>query len=181
VPALDIFLKKKYTTAALMSLILTIIGCGYHFGPGNDNIDKGILTVFVDNLQNNTSEAHLETILRKAFNDQLIKTSRFKLAADRASADAVLKGTIKSFSVSPIAYRSTNIAAIDRIIITMDIYLEDQNTKKTIWRDQNFSGSADYNVDADRLIVTHSARKNALTTLSNDAAERALRFMMSGF
>jgi hypothetical protein len=168
-------------TAAMISLILTIIGCGYHLGPGSDNIDKSVRTVFVDNFQNNTSEAHLETILRKAFTDQLIKTSRFRLAADRASADAVLKGAIKSFAVSPIAYRSTNIAAIERIVFTLDIYLEDQNTKKILWRDQNFTGSADYNVDADRLIVTQGARKNALATLSNDAAERALRFMMSGF
>jgi hypothetical protein len=175
----------KYLSRIFSSLILltffAVIGCGYHFGPGGENIDKNIRTAFVENFQNNTSEPHLETYLRKAFNDRLIKTIGLKLAADRNSADAVLKGQIKTVAVSPVAHRSDNVAAIERITITMEIFLEEQNTKKIIWRDQGFSCSVDFDVNAVNLAAKQNTRKNALITLSNDAAERALRIMMLNF
>jgi hypothetical protein len=165
----------------ILLAVLAVTGCSYHFGPGGENIEKNIRTVFVENFQNNTSEAHLETYLRKAFNNQLIKTSGLKLATNRDSADAVLKGKIKTLAVSPVAHRSDNVAAIERITMTMEILLEEQSTKKIIWRDQGFSGSADYDVNTVNLIVRQNTRKNALIKLSNDAAERALRIMMSYF
>ncbi|MBN1664378.1 MAG: hypothetical protein JW943_12320 [Deltaproteobacteria bacterium] len=174
-------IKKKSLIAVAVSTILLMIGCGYHFGPGNSNTDRSIRTVFVDHFLNNTAEAYLETYMRKGFMDELLKTHSFRLAPGREEADAVLKVEIKNLSVYPIAQRSDNIAAVQRILVVLDIALEDVKTKKTIWNDRNFSGTSDYNVDAVHLQATDTARKNALITLSKDTAERAFRMISSGF
>lgn len=157
------------------------MGCGYHLGPGDENINKNIRAIFVDIFQNDTSEAHLETYMRKAFIDESIQSVRFRLAGERDSADAVLNGKIKTFAISPIAYRSNNIVAVERIHISMDVSLVEQNSQKIIWRDQHFSGIVDYNVNAVNLMITENSRKNALIKLSNDLAERAFILILSGF
>lgn len=177
---MNIFHNKPLMAITILS-ILMIIGCGYRFGPGSENIDKNIQKVYVDNFQNNTTETYLESYVRKGFIDQLIKTSSFKLAQSRDSADAVLKGKIKTFAVSPIAYQSNNIAAIERIYITMEISFEEGKTQKIIWSDHNFSITEDYTVDAANLRITENAKKDALVKLSNDTAERALRLISSRF
>lgn len=168
-------------TALILSVILMLCGCGYQLGPGAETIDKSIRTVFIDHFQNNTSEPHLETYFRRAFSDRLIRTSAFKLAQRRDTADAVIKGKIKTFAVSPIAYQSNNLAAIERIVITMEIVFEDQKTQKIIWQNLGFAGSADYALSAANLMFTENARKNALVKLADDTAERAFVMIFSGF
>ena len=63
--------------------------------------------------------------------------------------------------------------------LTLELSFEDRRTKKVIWKDGNFSGTQDYPVA--NVNDTETARKNALTKLSRDTAERAYRMMMSGF
>ncbi|MBN1381582.1 MAG: hypothetical protein JXA41_07895 [Deltaproteobacteria bacterium] len=170
-----------YAAAFIICIILTFTSCGYHFGPGHENIDRSIQAVFIDIFQNDTSEAHLETYMRKAFIDELIQRGHFKSANQRSVADAILGGKIKTFTVSPIAYRSNNKAAVERIHITMEVFFVEQKTQKIIWRDHRFSGMVDYGIDATNLMVTKNARKNALIKLSNDSAERAFLLILSGF
>ncbi len=76
----------------LTSLVLT--NCGYRFSPGGDWIDSRFQTVFVDNIVNTTNEPFIEIYLRNGFEDQFRKSSRFRLAGSKETADLILQGTI---------------------------------------------------------------------------------------
>jgi outer membrane lipopolysaccharide assembly protein LptE/RlpB len=168
---------RKITLILLIFLFLS--GCGYHFKPGGENIDKKIQTVFVDNFQNKTSEAYLENIFRTAFIDQFITGGRFKIVDRREIADAVFKGSIVSLSVHPLAYQKSNIAAEERVTVAMDLLFEEQSSRNIIWSYKKFSGSREY-----RVIDVNSKemnRKDAFVKLSHETAERAYRLMTSGF
>ncbi len=154
-------------------------GCGYRFSPGGEYIDKGIRTVFVDNFANRTVEAYIENSFRNAFIDQFIIGGRFKLAESREKADAIFRGSIDSLTTSPLSYQRTNIAAEERVTVTMELVFEEQETKKIIWTDKSFSGFQDY--AAPDLSSKETNKRNALSKLSTDTAERAYRSMMSGF
>lgn len=168
---------REITTILLIFLFLS--GCGYHFKPGGENIDKKIQTVFVDNFQNKTSEAYLENIFRTAFIDQFITGGRFKIVDRREIADAVFKGSIVSLSVHPLAYQKSNIAAEERVTVAMDLLFEEQSSRNIIWSYKKFPGSREYRVvDVNSKEIN---RKDAFIKLSYETAERAYRLMTSGF
>jgi hypothetical protein len=162
----------------LLLAAVMIAGCGYRFA-GEESIDSALRTVFVDPFVNKTSEAHAETIFRTAFINRFVQESRFRLAKSREEADAVCRGTIRSLQVSPLAYKASNLAASERLTITLELSFEERGSGRVIWTDGAFTGTGDYPVTT--VGVTEASRKNALVKLAGDAAERAYRLMMAGF
>jgi outer membrane lipopolysaccharide assembly protein LptE/RlpB len=173
--------KRKVFTLVILLAVALIIGCGYRFSPGGEYIDKSIQTVFVDNIGNRTSQANLENTFRNAFIDQFRKSSRFKLAESRDSADAILKGTITSLSSSHLSYSRADVAREDRATVTMELTFEERSSRKVIWSNTAFSWYADYLINQADTLATEINRKNALDKLASDTADRAYRLIMSGF
>ncbi|MDI9571349.1 MAG: LptE family protein [Pseudomonadota bacterium] len=162
-----------------MAALLAMTGCGYHFSPGGEHIDPGIRKVFIEPFENRTSQANLEDTFRLAITDQFIKGKRFAIVDDGGEADALIRGSIKALSTTPLSYRTTNLAAEERMTLTIEMTFEQRLGRKVIWQDDNFTGVQDYPVAS--LADTEVSRKNALAKLANDTAERAYRMLMSGF
>jgi len=135
----------------------------------------------VEIFANKTSEANFENYIRSSFVDQFVRSSRFKLADAKETADAVLRGSIDGIYSSPLSYRATNLAAEERLTVSMHVVFEDRLSGKAIWTGENAQGIGDYMVDAANPTVTQTNRRNALTKLASDAAEKTYRLMMSGF
>jgi outer membrane lipopolysaccharide assembly protein LptE/RlpB len=163
----------------LLTMILILSGCGYGFSPGGEYIDPEVRKIFIEPFANRTSQANLEDTIRLAITDWFVRGKRFQIVDNEAQADAIFRGTVKSLTTAPLSSRTTNLAAEERMTLTLELSFEDRRTKKVIWKDANFSGTQDYPVAS--LSDTETARKNALTKLSRDTAERAYRMMMSGF
>ncbi|HEY5498128.1 MAG TPA: LptE family protein [Syntrophales bacterium] len=163
----------------LTTMFLVLAACGYHFSPGGEYIDPDVRKVFIEPFANRTSQANLEDTIRLAITDWFVRGRRFQIVDNEAQADAIFRGTVKSLTTAPLSSRTTNLAAEERMTLTLELSFEDRRTKKVIWKDANFSGTQDYPVAS--LSDTETARKNALTKLSRDTAERAYRMMMSGF
>jgi hypothetical protein len=164
---------------ACILILFFISGCGYRFSSGGEYIDKKIRTVFVDNFANRTSESYVENTFRNAFINQFTTGSRFTIVDRKEKADAVFRGSIDSLTTAPLSYQKSNLAAEERITVSMELAFEEQDTKKSVWTNKNFSGYQDYATPD--LNSKEANRKNALIKLSNDTAERAYRLMMSGF
>ena len=163
----------------LTTMFLILAACGYHFSPGGEYIDPDVRKVFIEPFANRTSQANLEDTIRLAITDWFVRGRRFQIVDNEAQADAIFRGTVKSLTTAPLSSRTTNLAAEERMTLTLELSFEDRRTKKVIWKDANFSGTQDYPVAS--ISDTETARKNAITKLSRDTAERAYRMMMSGF
>ena len=171
-------LRGTMVVAFLLSVFL-LAGCGYRFSPGGEYIDKKIKTVFIDNFANKTSEANVENTIRNSFIDQFIIGGRFALVDRRENADAIFKGSVNSIVTSPLSYQRTGLASGERLSVVMELVFEEQDNHKLIWNDKNFTAIQDYTFTD--LNTRDTNRSNALIKLSNDAAEKAYRLMMSGF
>ena len=169
------------TALVLLCLAVTVAGCGYRFSPGGEWIDSGIRTVFVDNLVNSTSEPYVEIYLRNGFEDQFRKSPRFRLAASRETADAVLKGTVSALSTSYVAYDRYDKATESRAVMVLNLAFEERKTGKNLWSVANFSGNESYRVDQANPNTTSTNKQGALQKLAGDMAEKAYRNLMSGF
>ena len=148
----------------------------------SSKINKDIKKVFVAVFTNNTPEANIETGFRNAFIDQFIKGRRFQIVNAEGMADAVLKGSIKSLVVSPLAYRgASNLAVEKRITVTLALALETQGSSTALWREENFTQWGDYALDGTNFSAGQASQKNALFKLANDVAERAYRLITADF
>ena len=169
----------RITGVAILLSVFLVAGCGYRFSPGGEYIDKKIRTVFIDNFTNKTSEANVENTVRSSFIDEFIKGGRFVLVDERGKGDAIFKGSVNSIVTSPISYQKTGLASAERLSVRMELIFEEQDTHKLIWNNKNFAAIQDYSFTD--LNSRNTNRSNALIKLSNDAAEKAYRLMMSGF
>jgi hypothetical protein len=164
---------------AAVILLLVLCGCGYRFFPGGEHIDKEIKTVFIEPLANKTSEANIENTFRAAFIDWFIKGNRFKVVDREDIADAIWRGSVNTLTTTALSYRTSNLAAEERMTVVLDLKFEERESKKEVWQDRGFSVYQDYAITD--VMNTDSARKNALSKLSIYTAEKAYRAMMSGF
>jgi hypothetical protein len=158
---------------------LLLAGCGYSLVGGRGSFARDVRTIFVDVFTNNTSEANAENIFRVAFNNQIVQYGHFKLAQTADEADAIFRGTVVNLNAAPLSFQAGNISAENRITVTLRLSLEERATGKLLWSNDAFSGTQDYRVT--NVGATEISRRDALTKLANDSAERAYRLMMSDF
>ncbi len=171
-------MKIKWIVCVL--LLLSCLSCGYHFSPGGENIDAGIQRVFVGGFSNRTSEANVENYIRNAFFSRFGKGARFTLVADKDKADAVLTGKILSITSSHVAYSSSDMAKEDRVFMTLEVVFERADNGGVIWINKGLSGREAYTVNVNAA-TTAANRKEALSKLSIDMADKAYRNILSGF
>jgi len=167
--------------AAAAVLLLSVLpaACGYRFNDEPTTFGPGLRTVFVDVFANRTGEPYAANIFRSAFIDRFVQEGRFSLAASRGEADLILRGSVRSVQTIPLAYQAGNVAAENRLAVTLELNLDERVTGRTLWSNASFTGTEDYAVASVNLSET--SRKDALTKLASDAAERAYRLIMSGF
>lgn len=157
-----------------------LTACGYRFTSAADSLGEEVRRVYIAPFENRTAEAYLENLFREAFAERFSRGGRFQMVDSRAEADVVLKGTVRSLYTQALSYRKESLAAAEeRATVTLEISLEKRDGK-TVWHSDGFPGREDYQVDADPN-RTRINRKNALSKLAVDTAERAFDLMMSGF
>jgi hypothetical protein len=179
------FMKKQnrrlfFRTGVLCLLPVFLWGCGYSFASRGENIDHRIQKVYVESFENRTAQAQIENYVRTAFINQFIQNSRFKIAHSAQSADAIVRGKIVNLHTSPLSHLKNDLAAEERATMTMEVVFEDSATGKIIWSSNNITDSTDYTLDSD-INMLPETRRQALTKLANDMAEKAFNLMMSGF
>ncbi len=157
-----------------------IIGCGYAFAPQGEHIDKNIRQVYVEPFGNQTAQADLENMMRSAFIDEFIQSSRFKVTHDADQADAVLSGTILNLHTTTLSYRKNILAAEERATIVLQASFIEKATGKTIWSSRQIRGTIDYELEDD-INALPGTRRIAYEKLAADTAESAFNMMMSNF
>jgi hypothetical protein len=159
---------------------LLLLGCGYSFAPQGEYIDKRIQKVYVESFGNKTAQAEIENYVRTAFINQFIQYSRLKVVGSTEAADAIIKGTILNFNTAALSYRANTLAAEERATVTLELTFRERESGKIIWSSKNITGTVEYTLE-DNINLFPIIRKNALTKLANDAAEKAFNLMMAGF
>jgi hypothetical protein len=168
-----------HLTAALLVILLLQSGCGYRFSGDTTSAYPAIKSVFVDIFTNKTSEANAESIFRTAFSNHIVQAGHFRLTATREEADAVFRGAVGNLQSAPLAYKSTSLAAENRVTVILELFLVETASGRTLWSNDAFIGTVDYPVTD--VGITETSRKNALVKLATDSAEKVYRLMMSDF
>ena len=144
------------------------VGCGYRLS-GTGRLPKGIQRLFVAEPVNRTSESRLISIISNNIKSELI-SRQVQLVNTPDDADGLLLSEIVSISDMTIARRGETMALEKRLIIRLDLNLEQQNGQ-TLWIGKNISANEPYTVINGDDIATDGNRQIAINELSKRLAE----------
>jgi hypothetical protein len=168
--------RKQNFSLVLISFVLIVLflpACKMHYGFSGATIPPEAKTVSVQYFQNQASLAPptLSQTFTEALRDRL--SSQTRLGLVNKGGDLNFDGSITGYSTNPIAIQSTDLAALNRLTITVTVkYTCSFDEKKNF--EQSFSRFADYTSSQSLTAVEQELIQTINDQLTLDIFNRAL-------
>ena len=143
-------LTSKLTSnlAALLVAASMLVGCGYALVGKTSSLPEDIQEIYVEALVNQTRRAQLEQVLSRAIADEFVKRRRFVMVSSAAEADAVLGGTVTSFSARPVSFAGTEGRAREfEIVIGAKMRFTRTDNDEVLWKQDAYQFRELYEAD----------------------------------
>ena len=141
--------RSQIAVRSMLMLLLLLGGCGYGLvGTGGNFLSPSVKTIEVPAFVNKTTRVELEQRVTQAVADEFVSRGRLKLVTAPADADVILRGSIDTFGIFPVATNAQARATQYQISITAHIELLDhRNEDKVLWKNDQYRFVENYDVD----------------------------------
>ncbi len=158
---------------------LLLSSCGYHLRGKETNLAPEIHSVAIPIFANRTIETGIESVVTEGLVEKFVSSKRLPVAA-QSSADALLMGTVTSFTTFPVAVTSSNQFSTEyRATVTIEFTFKDQKDGKILFREV-LSDWRNYPVVQD-LNATEQFKNQAIRQISTLLAERVYELILGNF
>src|SRR5947209_20441043 len=166
----------------LLLALLLLPGCGYTLvGTAQNLLPPTVHTIQVPACVNRTTRVELEQRVTQAVADEFVSRGRLRLVTVPKDADVILRGSIDSFGIFPIAFNAQGRATQYQISITANIELVDhRNEDKVIWKNDQYRFAENYQIDATSANAFDQETR-AITEIAQRVAETLVTNLMEGF
>ena len=132
---------------APLLLVFLFLSCGYGLVGRTSFLDPSIRTIEIPAFVNRTTRVELEQRVTQAVAEEFVSRGRLQLVTNNKDAHAILRGSIDSFNIFPIAFDQGR-ATRYQISITAKIELLDhRNEDKVLWRNDQYRFTENYEVN----------------------------------
>jgi len=154
---------------ALLSalILLTLSGCGYHLTNSPANRKQSFRNIWIPFFSNESISPTAQTVLRRAFYDEIHALRGINPAESRDTADLAMKAKIISYSSGAVSYSAKDEVRQYRLALTVELEAYKKGELLPIWKGQ-LQSSKQYPVNLN-LALQRNAEEQAL-----DAAARIL-------
>ncbi len=159
--------------------LLLGMGCGYQLGGEGFGPSPDIRSIAIPTFTNETYEAGIETVVTNALLAELIKDRRIKVVG-KDKADAIMEGTVKSFSILSVAYDPTGMVLEYRTWVALDVILKRNKRGEVLWSKRGLVESHVYRVSSD-VLLTEAEKERAIQKIAEELAGRIRRRLFEGF
>jgi len=161
--------------------LLLLSGCGYALVGHSNFLSSNIHTIEVPAFVNRTTRVELEQLVTQSVADEMVARGRLKLVSTPADADVILRGSIDSFGIFPIAFNPQGFATQYQISITANIELVDhRNEDKVLWKNDQYRFTENYEVNS--VSADASAQETrAIREIAVRFAETLVTNLLEGF
>src|ERR687886_2762663 len=155
----------------LVAMLVAVASCGVRYGFAGGGLPAHIRTMAVLPFENETASSEVQRELFELLRRQL----RGRLGvreAPEATADALVRGTIKTYDVDiPVGFSADPQQALTarrKLQVTIDIAIIDQSTGRALWERRGLRAEGEY---AEREEA--AGRRSALERIVSDIVEGA--------
>lgn len=164
-----------------LALASILSGCGYHVGGKSDLLPKSIQTIAIPAFKNLTVRYRLSDRLAGAITREFIARTRYQIITDPTQADAVLSGTVLTFTAYPTIFDpATGRAAGVQIQVNLQLALTERATGKVLFSRASYDFRERYEVSVDQTQYFEESGQ-ALDRLSRDVARTILSSILEAF
>ena len=166
----------------LLASVVVLAGCGYALvGNSNNLLPPTVHTLSVPAFVNKTTRVELEQRVTQAVADEFVSRGRLRLVRSEKDADVILRGSIDSFGIFPIAFNQQGRATQYQVAITANIELLDhRNDDKVMWKNDQYRFTENYQVD----IVSSDSfdqESRAISAIADRFAQSLVANLLEGF
>lgn len=148
----------KRTLLCLSVLVLAVVmtGCGYTFRGSGSALPPDVKSIFIPQVDNNSTKLGLATVLTDAIRDEFDGYGTISVVDSQNEADAVLKVTIVDVKETTSAVRANTNTSL-QMQTTMFLTAELRRvTGPVLWRDNQIRVTQTFGADSS-VVVTSSA------------------------
>ena len=119
--------------------------------------------------------------MTQAVADEFVSRGRLRLVTVPAQADAILRGSIDSFGIFPVAFNAQGRATQYQISITAKIELLDhRNEDKVLWNNDQYRFTQNYQIDINSTDAFDQETR-AISEIAVRFAETLVTNLLEGF
>src|SRR6266849_1483678 len=172
---------------------LSLGACGYRVAGRASSLPPGLKVIAVEAFANKTNQYRIEQRLTEAVVHEFLARTKYRIVSTENSADAVLHGEILSLELTPVVFdtspatnpnlnTTTNTARATTMLISvkLQVWLEDKETKKDLYRNMNFLFREPYEISTD-VTSFFDEQGPALGRLGRDFAARLVADVLENF
>ncbi|HEV8307860.1 MAG TPA: LPS assembly lipoprotein LptE [Methylomirabilota bacterium] len=175
-------MRRACRLSGAVAVVLALLGaggCGYSLRSGG-NLPSSIQTVHIPVLENKTREPGIEDFITQALTQAVVTAGRLKIAANAASADAVLEGSIIGYSLTSLSFDSSANVTRYRLQIALALTLRDRQKNEVIWRQDRIEERADFPVSG-QVTVNLVREQDAVKRAAVDVSRAIVSLAFEGF
>ena len=179
------------------SAVIFLSACGYHVGGMASQLPPGLKAIAVPALKNDTPRYRIEQRMTEAVVHEFIARTKYRIVSSEDAADAVLHGEITSFEAIPAIFdtaptttpNSTTVPTTNNttarattmlISVHMKVSLEDRDTKKVLFKNDDYLFRELYEISTDPSRF-FDEQAPALERMSRDFASRLVSDVLENF
>ena len=166
--------------AVLLPLVFLLVGCGYHVAGRITGAPAEWRTIAIPAFKNDTTHDRIEQRFTEAVIREFIARTRYRIAQDPASADAVLHGEILSIDTNPVLFNATT-GEVTAMLVTIQVKVEldDSVSKKAVYQNNDMTFRDEYQISSDPQSFFNE-EDPALARMSRDFASRCVSTILEG-
>jgi outer membrane lipopolysaccharide assembly protein LptE/RlpB len=172
--------SPRLAVAALAAALLVLTGCGYHLAGHGTTIPSTVHSIGIPIFENRTSRPELEQRVTGAVIDEFSTRGRVRILPGEQGADAVLRGTLFTYTTTPVVLNEQGRARRYEILITARVVLAQAATDKILWEDDHFLFKRQYDVP-ETSIAFVDQEIIAIDDVATDFAKTVVTSILEGF
>jgi outer membrane lipopolysaccharide assembly protein LptE/RlpB len=148
----------------VLAVCMAVAGCGYST---KGRTAKDIKSIAVPFFSNRTPEPNLEIEVTEQIIDNLIEDNTLKVISED-DADAVLEGSIVTFTNLPFSFNQELNAEEYHVVITVQVRLFGRKQNAVIWDTKTIKGDGSYFLnESDEGFTFESALDEAINEITD--------------
>ena len=185
---------KLFPLRLCVVIAILLSSCGYHVGGTGTSLPSGLKVIAVPAFDNQTNRYRIEQRMTAAVVHEFLARTKYRIVSTEGSADAVLHGEITSFEAAPAVFNtptsnSTTNATLNTttgqattmlVSVRMKVRLEERETKKVLYQNDNYIFREPYEISTDPSKF-FDEQGPALERMSQDFASRLVADILENF
>jgi hypothetical protein len=162
-----------------------VSACGYALAGRGNSLPASITSVGIPDFVNRSTTPDIDRVLTSAVRTEWQGRGKYRVEPTDTGVDAVLRGTIVSVGLQPVAFTSANQVSRNVIIVTASIDFREVANDHVIWSNPAFQAREEYAVttgvtpnDANALFTQN---QNALSLLSRTFSRSVVSSIFEAF